>query len=67
MKKFAFLLVLIPFLFNYSYTPAKKIKAAGNSAKVNFSTATDDLRYNYIMPDTTTDSTAIPGDTTIKG
>ena len=68
MKKFAFLLVLLPFLLNYSNSSAvtKKVKTTGNSSTVNFSSAATELNYNFIMPDSTGDTSKIDTDTLIK-
>jgi hypothetical protein len=70
MKIFAFFLVLFAFLLNYSNsnTYAKKVKMTGSSCKVNFATDAAMPGYNYIMPDTTSDTTASPTnpDTLIK-
>lgn len=70
MKIFALFLILFAFLLNYSNsnTFAKKVKTTGNSCKVNFATDTDMPGYNYIMPDTTIDTTISPvnPDTLIK-
>ena len=55
MKKFAFFLVLLPFLLNFTNSSAvtKNVKTTGNSSTVNFSAASSELYYNFIMPDTT--------------
>ena len=69
MKKLALFLLVLPFLVYYanSSTFAKKPQPAGNSARVNFSSAATDVNYNFIMPDTTGDTSKSAPDTTIKG
>jgi hypothetical protein len=69
MKKLALFLLLLPFLAYYanSNTFAKKANPAGNSVRVNFSSAASELNYNFIMPDTTSDTSITSPDTVIKG
>jgi hypothetical protein len=68
MKKLAFLLIIFPFLFNYSNSSTVTIKKGfkGNSPTVNFSGATSEPNYNYILPDSTGDTTITSQDTVIK-
>jgi hypothetical protein len=68
MKKFAFFLAVLPFLLIYSNSNAvvKKVKTAGNPVIVNFSGAASGLNSNYMVPDTTDDTTTTNPDTLIK-
>jgi len=69
MKKLALFILVLPFLAYYvnSNTFAKKAKPAGNSVRVNFSSSATEANYNFIMPDTTVDTSTTSPDTTIKG
>ena len=68
MKKFAWLLLVLPLLFIYSSSSsfAEKAKPAGTRINVNFSAPSEGVNFNYNLPDTTDTSITKP-DTTIKG